>query len=63
MAKVRRDRLVAALQLHEYNRIWEMMAGVRSEDTDQGYEHLKILLARFQEFKLRVQESYLLVRT
>jgi spectrin beta len=62
-AKVRRDRLVAAIQLHEYNResgqflawIREMMAGARSEDTGQDYEHLEILLARFQEFKLRVQ--------
>ena len=60
---MRRDRLVAAIQLHEYNResgqflawIREMMAGARSEDTGQDYEHLEILLARFQEFKLRVQ--------
>ena len=40
-AKVRRDRLVMAIQMHEYNResvqflawIMEMMAGARSEDT------------------------------
>jgi len=62
-AKVRRDRLVTAIQLHEYNResgqflawIGEMMTGAKSEDTGQDYEHLEILLARFQEFKLRVQ--------
>merc|ERR1719347_742959 len=62
-AKVRRDRLVTAIQLQEYNResgqflawIGEMMAGAKSEDTGQDYEHLEILLARFQEFKLRVQ--------
>lgn len=41
-AKVRRDRLVMAIQMHEYNResvqflawIMEMMAGARSEDTE-----------------------------
>ena len=63
LKKVRRDRLVAAIQLHEYNResgqfltwIREMMVRARSEDTGQDYEHLEILLARFQEFKLRVQ--------
>ena len=32
-----------------------MLAGARSEYTGQDYEHLEILLARFQEFKLRVQ--------
>ena len=32
-----------------------MMAGARSEDTGKDYEHLEILLARFKEFKLRVQ--------
>ena len=35
--------------------IGEMMSGAKSEDTGQDYEHLEILLARFQEFKLRVQ--------
>jgi len=62
-ANVRRDRLVATIQLHEYSResgeflewIREMMAGARSEETGQDYEHLEILLARFQQFKLKVQ--------
>ena len=61
--KVRRDRIVAATQLHEYNResgqflawIREMMAGARSEDPGKDYEHLEILLARFKKFKVRVQ--------
>ena len=32
-----------------------MLTGARSEETGQDYEHLELLLARFQEFKLRVQ--------
>ena len=32
-----------------------MMTGARSEETGQDYEHLELLLAKFQEFKLRVQ--------
>ena len=33
----------------------EMMTGARSEETGQDYEHLELLLAKFQDFKLRVQ--------
>ena len=32
-----------------------MLARARSEYTGQDYEHLEILLARFQKFKMRVQ--------
>ena len=32
-----------------------MMTGARSEETGQDYEHLELLLVKFQEFKLRVQ--------
>ena len=35
----------------------EMMAGARSEETGQDYEHLELLLAKFQQFKLRVQSG------
>ena len=31
------------------------MTGARSEETGQDYEHLELLLTKFQEFKLRVQ--------
>ena len=34
-----------------------MMAGARSEETGQDYEHLELLLAKFQQFKLRVQSG------
>ena len=54
-AKVRRDRLVTAIQLYEYNResrhflacIGEMRSAAKSEDTGQDYEHLETLLDRF----------------
>ena len=63
LSQGRRDRLVEAIQAHEYNResddflawIGDMMAGARSEETGQDYEHLELLLTKFQEFKLRVQ--------
>ena len=35
----------------------EMMTGARSEETGQDYEHLELLLAKFQDFKLRVQSG------
>ena len=35
--------------------IGEMMSGSKLEYTGQDYEHLKVLLARFQEFKLKVR--------
>ena len=31
------------------------MSSARSQDLGQDYEHLELLLARFQEFKLLVQ--------
>ena len=34
-----------------------MMTGARSEETGQDYEHLELLLAKFQDFKLRVQSG------
>ena len=34
-----------------------MMTGARSEETGQDYEHLEVLLAKFQQFKLRVQSG------
>ena len=34
-----------------------MMTGARSEETGQDYEHLELLLAKFQQFKLRVQSG------
>jgi hypothetical protein len=51
------------LQLHEYVResgecaewIGQQMGTARSADLGQDYEHLELLLARFQEFKLLVQ--------
>ena len=62
-AKARRDRLVTAIQAHEYRResqeflAWVrlQLGAVKSVDTGRDYEHWELLLARFQEFKLRVQ--------
>ena len=62
-AKARRDRLVMAIQVHEYRResgeflAWVrlQLGAARSVDTGRDYEHWELLLARFQEFKLRVQ--------
>ena len=62
-AKDRRNKLVQSIQLHEYMRehndvkeyIRQQMNTARSQDLGQDYEHLEILLARFQEFKLKVQ--------
>lgn len=62
-AKERRDRLVQSIQLHEYLResgevkeyIRQQMNTANSQDVGQDYEHLEILLARFQEFKIKVQ--------
>ena len=53
----------SAFQLHEYVResdecaewIGQQMGTARSADLGQDYEHLELLLARFQEFKLLVQ--------
>ena len=63
LAAERRDRLIKSIQLHEYLResrevteyIRQMMNTAKSQDTGHDYEHLEILLARFQEFKLEVQ--------
>ncbi len=62
------------LQLHEYLResaecsewISQQTGTARSQDLGQDYEHLELLLARFQEFKLLVQagvELYLGTKT
>ena len=63
LSKARRDRLIEAIQAHEYKResgdflswINDMMVGARSEEIGQDYEHHEMLLAKFQDFKLRVQ--------
>ena len=62
-AKGRRDRLVLAIQLHEYMResgeflawVHQQLGSASSKETGRDYEHWELLLARFQEFKLRVQ--------
>ena len=63
LAAERRNRLILSIQVHEYLResrevseyIRQMMNSAKSQDLGQDYEHLEILLARFQEFKLEVQ--------
>ena len=63
LSKSRRDKLILTIQAHEYKResedflswISDMMTGARSEEVGQDYEHHELLLAKFQDFKLRVQ--------
>jgi spectrin beta len=63
LAKERRDRLVQTIQLHEYLReteevkeyITQQRNNANFQDIGRDYEHFEILLARFQEFKLKLQ--------